>query len=102
MCREIVLWDFDFSVRKRAMKGPVLMREYCSISTFPMPQTTDSAKNRKPVAAKGASKRPCLSEGEVERRGGGREVLWAIFLLELDWSPSSPAGYSHVKGSCFR
>jgi hypothetical protein len=53
------------------MKGPVLMREYCSISTFPMPQTTDSAKNRKPVAAKGASKRPCLSEGEVERRGGG-------------------------------
>jgi hypothetical protein len=32
------------------MKGPVLMREYCSISTFPMPQTTDSAKNRKPVA----------------------------------------------------
>ena len=46
------------------MKGPVLMREYCSISTFPMPQTTDSAKNRKPVAAKGASKRPCLSEGE--------------------------------------
>ena len=53
------------------MKGPVLMREYCSISTFPMAQTTDSAKNRKPVAAKGASKRPCLSEGEVERRGGG-------------------------------
>ena len=61
------------------MKGPVLMREYCSISTFPMPQTTDSAKNRKPVAAKGAvswdSKRPCLSEGEVERRGGGNTSL---------------------------
>ena len=58
------------------MTGPVLMREYCSISTLPMAQTTDSAKNRKPVAAKGPSKRPSLSEGEVERKGGGGKYFF--------------------------
>jgi hypothetical protein len=47
------------------------------------------------------AKAPALSFGRG-KGGGGREVLRAIFLLELDWSPSSPAGYSHVKGSCFR